>query len=1009
MAALTVAVLSSTSVSSCLFRRDTLELGSHPFAEPASFQKTFQREKVSVATLRDTVEESDADAVFGFASRTRMRHRGSGRVGSSIARPLVEYGEIANPLGTGDNVSAVCRERGLEKALDILHIMEQPGIWVNSNTFAHLLHRCVEINSLAEGKGIHAQMIKFGFELNAFLGNSLMNMYIKCGSLEDAHEVFDNMPEQNVVSWNVMISGYAQQGSGRETLKLFDQMQQAGIKPNEFTFGSVLKACASLAALEHGKKIHIHIIKTGFASDIFVGSVLVDMYIKCGRIESARQVFNKMTARDVVLWTGMIVGYAQNEDGENALKLFCEMQQVGMKPNQFTFTGILRACAQQAALEQGKQSHSHLIKNGLERHVFVGSALVDMYCKCGSIEDASKAFSKIFQLNVVSWNAMIAGYVQHGLCEDTLDLFCKMQSTGMKPNHITFASILRACASLEGLNEGKQVHACIFKHSFQSHPFVGSALVVMYSKCGSIDEARHVFDKIPKGDLELSNAIIQGYAHGGQDEQAIELFCQIIEIGVKPNEVTFTIVLGACATLQAVDQGKQVHAQIIKAQYQPSVSVGSALVNMYATCGSLDYAFRVFDKLTTHDVVLWTAMIVGYAQNGHSEEALKFFHHMHCGGTKPNHFTYSSALSACASLTALEEGKQVHAHIIKSGVESDVFVGSGLVDMYAKCGSIEDAHQGFDKMPKRDIVSWNTMIAGYAQHGHAREALQAFDQMKQSGIKPNHITFIGVLSACSHVGLVSEGHWYFKSLSQDHGITPKMEHYACMVDLLGRAGHLYEAEEFISNMPVEPDALVWATLLGACRIHGNMELGERAAGCLLQLEPQDPVTYVVLSNIYAAAGRWDAVTKVRRMMKDKGVQKEPGYSWIRIKNRVHTFLAEDRSHPQMDEIDAKLEELSAQMKEAGYVPNPNFVLRDMEQEQKEHSLYHHSERLAIAFGLISTPPGTPIQIIKNLRVCGDCHAASKFISKIVGREIVVRDANRFHHFKDGLCSCGDYW
>nr|ABK26521.1 unknown [Picea sitchensis] len=366
-------------------------------------------------------------------------------------------------------------------------------------------------------------------------------------------------------------------------------------------------------------------------------------------------------------------------------------------------------------------------------------------------------------------------------------------------------------------------------------------------------------------------------------------------------------------------------------------------------------------------------------------------------------------LRACASVAALEQGKQVHADIIKIGFELDVSVSNGLVDMYGKCGRIEDAQEVFSKLLEPDVASWNAMISGLAQHGCGKEAVLLFEQMLQTGVKPNQITFVVVLSGCSHAGLVDEGRNYFDSMTRDHGISPKAEHYSCMVDLFGRAGCLDEALNFINQMPVEPNASVWGSLLGACRVHGNIELAERAVEQLIELTPENPGTYVLLSNIYAAAGRWDDAGKVRKMMKDRSVKKEPGCSWIEVQNKVHPFIVGDSSHPQIEEIYETLETLTLQMKAAGYIPNTNFVLHDVEEEQKEWILGHHSEKLAIAFGIISTPPGTTIRVVKNLRVCGDCHTATKFISRIVSREIVLRDTHRFHHFKDGQCSCGDYW
>eukprot|EP01018_Ginkgo_biloba_P019749 Gb_26057 [translate_table: standard] len=531
----------------------------------------------------------------------------------------------------------------------------------------------------------------------------------------------------------------------------------------------------------------------------------------------------------------------------------------------------------------------------------------------------------------------------------------------------------------------------------------------MYARCGDIEDACQVFYSMSKRDVVSWTAMISGYSLHGHDEKALNLFSQMQRADMKPNELTFSSVLSSCASLAALKQGEQVHAHIIRTGFQSHVSVGNSLTTMYAKCGSIEPARQLFDKMPERDMVSLTAMIAGYAQHGNGEEALNIFSLMHRLVLKPNNFTFIGVLSSCAILAALREGKQLHADIIKTGYDSHISVGNTLVSFYAKCGSIENACQVFNTMPKKDVVSWNTIIKGYAQHGYGEEALQLFTEMQQTGMKPDCITFVGVLCACSHAGLVDQGCRYFNSMSQDYCLMPSLDHYGCMVDLFGRAGRLVEAEEFINNMPFEPDATVWGALLGACRIHKNLELGKCIAERLLELKPECPATHILLANMYAAAGRWNDAANVRKMMKDKGLKKQPGCSWIEVKNRVHSFLVGDRSHAQTEEIYAMLEGLAGQMKEAGYVPDTNFVLHDVDEEQKKDILSHHSEKLAIAYGLISTPPGTSIQISKNLRVCDDCHNATKFISKIVGREIVMRDANRFHHFKDGLCSCGDYW
>eukprot|EP01018_Ginkgo_biloba_P039653 Gb_39956 [translate_table: standard] len=629
---------------------------------------------------------------------------------------------------------------------------------------------------------------------------------------------------------------------------------------------------------------------------------------------------------------------------------------------------------------------------------------------------------------------------KEGRLSDALEILNVMDQRGIRPDFDTYNILLQGCISMKALEEGKRVHAHMIKARFEPGKFLGNQLVNMYAKFGSIEDAWKVFDKMHKRDAVSWATMIAGYAQNGYADQALKLYSQMLDDGKTLNQFTFGTVLSTLAGLGALQDGKGVHAQIIKTGFQSNVFVGTALVDLYFKCGRTDEACLVFDNMTERnvvsrnamiagyaqngleedarrmfdnmperDVISWNAMIAGYSQKGHGEEAIDLFCHMQLAGFKPTVRTFASVVSACASLAALERGKQIHSQIINLGFESHVFVGSALVDMYAKCGSTEDAFHVFDRLPQRNVVSWNAMIGGYAQNGHGERGVKLFGLMQQKCVKPDSVTFVCVLYACSHLGLVDEGRHYFESMSRDYGIMPALEHYICMVDLLGRAGLLHEAEEFIDQMPTQSSALVWLTLLGACRIHGNIETGKRAFECMIQIDPQDSAAYVLLSNIYAAAGRWEDVAKVRKMMKDKGVKKEPGRSWIEVKNKVHTFVARDRSHPCTKEIYEKLEILTEQIKEAGYVPDTNFVLQDVEHQQKEHLLFHHSEKLAIAFGLISTPPGASIRIVKNLRVCGDCHAATKYISKVVGRQIVVRDVSRFHHFKDGVCSCGDFW
>ncbi|CAK9213816.1 unnamed protein product [Sphagnum troendelagicum] len=539
------------------------------------------------------------------------------------------------------------------------------------------------------------------------------------------------------------------------------------------------------------------------------------------------------------------------------------------------------------------------------------------------------------------------------------------------------------------------------------------------------------------------NKKLRKYVKDGQAQKAMQLFQQIQQEGMSPDTFTFVQVINACAGLGALEEGRHVHEQIIQSGCESDVFVGNSLVDMYAKCGSIEDAWKMFKKMPSRDVVTWNTMILGfdmYAKCGSLEDAWNVFKnmpsrdvitwttiilgHVKCGqgqkalelfrqmqreNVRPNSVTFVGVLNACASIVALEKGRCVHQQIIESVWDSNVFVGNSLVDMYAKCGSMEDAQTVFNKMPSHDVISWNAILGGCAMHGHGNEALKLFEQMCEEGVKPDDITFVCLLSACSHAGLVDEGMCCYASMITVYMISPKLEHYSCMVDLLGRAGKLHEAENMIKAMPGKPYVPAWRALLAACKIHGNVEMGERVAKEFLELEPENAVDYVLLSNIYAAAGNRHLCENVELQRQERGVENQTGRTWIEVKNEVHSFIAGNQDHPQMIEIHTELQRLSGLMHDLGYVPDTKFVLHNEEEEEKVFQLCHHSVKLAIALGLINTAPGTPLRIIKNLQVCEDCHTSTKFISKIVGRAIMVRDANRFHHFEDDVCSCLDYW
>ncbi|XP_057864657.2 pentatricopeptide repeat-containing protein At4g02750 [Cryptomeria japonica] len=554
------------------------------------------------------------------------------------------------------------------------------------------------------------------------------------------------------------------------------------------------------------------------------------------------------------------------------------------------YVSLLQGCVNIRALPQGKLVHAHIIQSGIQcEGTFFWNNLLTLYAKCGSLVDGRRVLNQIPNPCVISWTAMITAYTRYEHADDALALLKQMRRTCIKPDHFTFSSILPACTNYSVL---KEVHGEIVTSGFQSDVFVGNALVDMYAKCGSLENARYLFDKMPNRNVVSWNAMIAGYVHNGHFEKSLRLFENMPE----RDDVSWTTMIAGYGQNGNVERA----LEFFNRMPDRSLVSWNAMITVYAQNGFLDEAMKLFDLIPDRIVAAWNTMIAGYAQNGRWEYALNLFEQMQLESVKPNVMTFSSVLPACASLTALERGKEIHEQINKSGFQSNVFVASALVHMYAKCGSIENARSVFDKMRQRDVVSWTAMIEAYAMHGSAREALELFKRMICSGTKPNQITLVGVLSACCHAGLVDEGWQYFNSMSQCYHIVPTMEHYGCMVDLLGRAGQLDKAEDFIKRMPIKPDVTIWRCLLGACKAHNNVQLGERVAEHLFELDPENASPFLQLANIYAAAGRWDGIQKVRKMMNERQIKKMPGCSWIEVDKMIYSFVVGDTSQSQTE-------------------------------------------------------------------------------------------------------------
>ncbi|XVE89413.1 hypothetical protein DITRI_Ditri19aG0199800 [Diplodiscus trichospermus] len=778
-------------------------------------------------------------------------------------------------------------------------------------------------SNLKHGKQVHTQLILNGITTANAL---LLAMYLRCGTFNDAKNLFYQIDLGCIKRWNLMIRGLVKMGWFRFALLLYFKMLGCGVSPDNFTFPSVVKACSALNNVRFGALVHEVILSMGFEVNVFIGSSLINLYLKNGYINRARRLFDKMPVKDCVLWNVMLNGYVKCGELDKAVDIFDEMRKGETKPNEVTFAAIFSVCASEGIVDFGTQLHGLVVSCGLESNSMVANTLLSMYSKFGWLFDARKLFDTVRQADLVAWNGMISGYVQNGFMEDASCLFKEMISSSVKPDSITFSSFLPAVTRLGSLRKGKEIHGYILRHGVPLDVFLKSALIDVYLKCRDVEMARNVYNQSTKVDVVMCTAMISGYVLNGMNSDALEIFRWLLQEKIKPNVVTLASVLPACADLAALKLGKELHGTIIKNGLADRCHVGSAVLDMYAKCGRLDLAHHVFRRLSDRDSICWNSMITSCSQNGRPEEAIDLFRQMGRIGTKYDSVSISAALSACANQPALHYGKEIHGFMIKVSLCSDLFARSALIDMYAKCGNLAFAQRVFDMMEEKNEVSWNSIIAAYGNHGRLKDCLALFHEMLKSKIQPDHVTFLAIISACGHAGEVNDGIQYFKLMTQELGIPAKMEHYACMVDLYGRAGRLNEAFKTIKSMPFSPDAGVWGTLLGACRNHGNVELAEVASRHLFDMEPQNSGYYVLLSNLLANAGHWGSVLKVRSLMKERGVQKIPGYSWIEVNTTTHMFFAADGSHPQSKHIYSLLKILLLELKREGYVPQHHLLM-----------------------------------------------------------------------------------
>ncbi|KAD6119912.1 hypothetical protein R6Q59_025951 [Mikania micrantha] len=773
--------------------------------------------------------------------------------------------------------------------------------------------------------------------------------------------------------WDSMIKTSLEANSLRNFFTYYNAMMCFrgfnATSPNVGMFASIFQFGAKFGDPKLGDLFHCIVIKLGFYSDVVVQTGLLDFYAKIGNLSSAQKVFDEMSQRDVVACNVMISMLGKHGFVEDAKVLFDSISE--------------------------KDSYSW-------------NSMVSCYIKVGDINSARLIFDQNPVKNEISWNVLIDGYAKSGYFSnpenlgDLVTLYTEMLYSDASPNQSVLSLIIQFCTSFCAIRLGKALHCQIFKWNFKYDVVLQTGFLHFYAKVDDLSSAKRVFDEMPHRDVVANNAMISALSKDGFVKRARKLFDNMQE----KNSVTFNSMITCYSKIGDIHSARF----IFDSNPIKDVVSWNAMIDGYCKAGDLAHAEDLFNQIgDLKNSVTWNTMITGFVQCKEFQRALQLFEHMQAERVKPTEVTMVGLLSACAHLGALEMGEWFHSYIKRNELKIDVVLGNALVDMYCKCGSITHALDVFHKLEVKNIYCWNSIIVGLAMHGCGNETTDYFYKMIQEGLNPDGITFIGLLCACSHSGLISEGKMYFSQMQPLYGVEPGIEHYGCMVDLLGRSGQLKEALELITNMPLKPNAVVWGSLLRSCHMHKDTKLGERVTQRLLELDPRDGGNYVFLSNLYASLSRWKDVDTCRKLMIESGIHKVPGCSSIEVDNVVHEFVAGDSSHPQFSQINVYLVEIGKKLKDEGYEADTGVVFHDIDDEEKEGSVSYHSERIAVAFGLMSTRFGKPVRVVKNLRTCNDCHTVMKLISKVYTREIIMRDRNRFHHFKNGVCSCKDYW
>ncbi|KAG9458395.1 hypothetical protein H6P81_002903 [Aristolochia fimbriata] len=750
----------------------------------------------------------------------------------------------------------------------------------DSTTLLIVVSSLSNLKKLQLGRIVHGMSLKWELNSNCFLGNALIDMYARCGDLNSAELMFTTMEFRDTTSWNSMIGAYLRDGYPEKSLNCFTKMSFLGVYPDTISLSSVISACSCLGELCLGESVHGMGIKLGHAENLSVINSLISFYLKCDLTDTAEELFTGLTYRDVISWNSMIEGLAEQGRATEAFDFLQKMQVNRIQPDSVTVLALLQVCTKHGLLREGKIVHGFAVRRELQLDLPVTNSLLNMYMSCFDLRFAYLLFASMEYSDLISWNTMIGGYSNNGQWKEAKMLFQELLRWGPKCRLSTVLVILPSCTSKEDIHFGKSIHCWMVKSGFLEDILPVNALMLMYVNCTDMEASLSLLEhNKAEADVVSWNTIIVGSTQHGHYIESLKGFHKMrSETDVVPDSITLASVISASGNLELTYYAEPIHGLAEKTASEYDIQVKNALITMYCRCGDISSAEFLFNTSSYKNLCSWNCMLSGLAMIKDGRQALELFHHLEF---KPNEFTLMSILTACTRLGALRQGQEINGYVIRYGFQWNSFIYSGLVDMYSKCGQLEAAVRIFRSTLDKSVASWNAMISAYGFHGYGTNAIRLFNEMCELGIEVTSSTFIAVLSACTHSGLVDEG-WKHYNYMEKYGIKPNLKHHVCMVHMLGRAGRLDEAYKFISRIANPPESGVWGALLSACKDHGNLEMGKFVAEKLFALEPENSGYYILLANMYSAAGRWNDVVEIWKEIEDKQLNKPPGWSSINI-------------------------------------------------------------------------------------------------------------------------------